>query len=264
MEKIAIISDIHANIVALEAVLEDIRKRKINRIFCLGDVVLKGSSPCEVVDIIKDKCEIVVKGNCDDGVVNAPDKSKSRKWYKDKLGKERIEYLDSLPMYKDIYISGSYIRMFHATKDDLNYRIFDIDSVEKKKVMFQDEEGKEPDIVLYGDIHKQYMQKLQNKTIVNVGSVGNVVEYPNYDETITNMEETTQAYYCIIEGEYGLKERVPISIQFVRIPYDIEKEIELAKENEIPNIEPYIIELRRAKYYQRSKIQKGDNNGKFN
>ena len=49
MEKIAIISDIHANIVALEAVLEDIKKRNISRIFCLGDLVLKGSSPCEVV-----------------------------------------------------------------------------------------------------------------------------------------------------------------------------------------------------------------------
>lgn len=70
MEKIAIISDIHANIIALEEVLKDIEKRKVNRIFCLGDLVTKGSSPCEVVDKIKEKCEIVVKGNCDDSVVN--------------------------------------------------------------------------------------------------------------------------------------------------------------------------------------------------
>ena len=176
MERIAVISDIHANVVALEAVLEDIEKRKIDRIFCLGDIVLKGASPCEVVDIVREKCEIVVKGNCDELVVNAPEESKSRKWYKDRLGKERIEYLDKLPMYKDIYMSGSYIRMFHATKNDLFNRIFDIDTVEKKKKLFEEEEGKEPDIVLYGDIHKQYMQKLQNKTIINVGRVGNVVE----------------------------------------------------------------------------------------
>ena len=230
MQRIAVISDIHANVVALEAVLEDIKRRKIDRIFCLGDLVMKGASPCEVVDIIREKCEIVVKGNCDELVVNAPEESKSRKWYKDKLGKERIEYLDKLPMYQDIYMSGSYIRMFHATKNDLFNRIFDIDTIEKKKILFEEEKGKEPDIVLYGDIHKQYMQKLQNKTIINVGSVGNVVEFPNYDETITNMEETLQAYYCILEGEYKSKEKSAIAIQFVRVPYDIEKRDNFGKE----------------------------------
>ncbi len=247
MEKIAIISDIHSNIVALEAVLQDIEKRNIKRIFCLGDLVLKGSSPCEVVDIIKKKCEIVVKGNGDYGAIN-PEGSKHKEWYHNILGKERIEYLNSLPMYQDIYISGSHIRMFHATKNDFNYRIFDIDPIEKKMKMFEDENNNIPDIVLYGDIHKQYMQKLQNKTIINVGSIGNTVESPNYDETITNMEETTQAYYCILEGKYNSKEKSSISIQFVRVPYDIEKEIELAKKNHSPSIEKYILELTKAKY----------------
>ncbi|MCI8383840.1 MAG: metallophosphoesterase family protein [Clostridia bacterium] len=251
MEKIAIISDIHSNLVALEAVLKDIEKRGINRIFCLGDIVFKGSSTCEVVDRIKDKCEIVIKGNCDDAIVNAPKESKRRSWYKEQLGEERIEYLKNLPLYKDFYMSGSYVRMFHATKNDLYNRIFAVDPIEKKKNMFQ-EEGKEPDIILYGDIHQQYMQKLQNKTIVNVGSVGNSVYFPDYDESITNMEETTQAFYCIIEGEYNAKERGSISIQFVRIPYDIEKEIELAKEKQIPDLEAYIIELTKAKYFKRA------------
>ena len=247
MEKIAIISDIHANIVALEAVLEDIKKRNIKKIFCLGDLVLKGSSPCEVDDIIKEKCEIVIKGNCDDGAIY-PNGNKHKEWYHNILRKDRLEYLNSLPMYQDIFISGSYIRMFHATKNDFNYRIFDIDSIEKKMKMFEDENDNIPDIVLYGDINKQYMQKLQNKTIINVGSVGNAVEFPNYDETITNMEETTQAYYCILEGEYNSKEKSSISIQFVRVPYNIEKEIELARKNESPSLDKYILELTKAKY----------------
>ena len=57
MEKIALIADIHSNIVALKAVLEDIESRGITRIFCLGDIVLKGSSPCETLDLIRNKCE---------------------------------------------------------------------------------------------------------------------------------------------------------------------------------------------------------------
>ena len=52
MDRIALISDIHSNIVALKAVLNDIEKRQINKIYCLGDLVLKGSSPCEVIDLI--------------------------------------------------------------------------------------------------------------------------------------------------------------------------------------------------------------------
>lgn len=69
MEKIAIISDVHSNITAFKAVIEDIRKRDITRIFCAGDLVLKGSSPCEVLDLAKEKCEVIVRGNAEEGAM---------------------------------------------------------------------------------------------------------------------------------------------------------------------------------------------------
>ena len=50
MDKIAIISDIHGNIPALESVLQDIRERNISRIFCLGDIVGKGPHPEKAVE----------------------------------------------------------------------------------------------------------------------------------------------------------------------------------------------------------------------
>ncbi|EQB85860.1 putative phosphodiesterase [Clostridium punense] len=53
MERIALISDIHANIPALEAVLLDIKNRVISRIMCLGDLAGKGASPQIAVDMIK-------------------------------------------------------------------------------------------------------------------------------------------------------------------------------------------------------------------
>lgn len=49
MERIAVISDIHGNLPALEAVLKDIKKQNIERIYCLGDLAGKGPSPAEVV-----------------------------------------------------------------------------------------------------------------------------------------------------------------------------------------------------------------------
>lgn len=251
MEKIAIISDIHSNITAFNRVLEDIEDRGIKRIFCAGDLVLKGSSPCEVVDKVKQKCEVIVKGNADEGAINGTTPHKV--WHREKLGKERIEYLNQLPMYYDFYMSGSLIRMFHASRNDTNFRIMDFDNVEEKIKLFEDENERIPDIILYGDIHIQYMQKFYNKTLVNVGSVGNVVEFLNHDETIKDMSETTQAYYTILEGNYGSTERSSFSIQFVRVPYDINEEIEIAKKNEIPSLENYILELTTGMYRKNKK-----------
>ena len=252
MERIALISDIHSNTVALKAVLNDIENRGIHRIFCLGDLVLKGSSPCEVVDLVREKCEVVLKGNGDDGAVN-PQRIKAKEWYAEKLGEERLKYLDNLPMYKDIYISGSLVRMFHATKNDFNYRVLDTSPIEEKMKLFEGENNVIPDIVIYADIHKQYMEKIKNKTILNIGSVGNSFEISIIDNKDVNMEEVTQAHYCIIEGEVDCKERKPLSIQFVRVPYNINEEIELARANGSPQPEGYILELTKGKYRGKKK-----------
>ena len=252
MEKIALISDIHSNKIALDAVLKDIENRGIKRIFCLGDLVLKGSSPCEVVDTIRDKCEMVIKGNCDDYAVNCF--NSHTEWYNNILGEERIKYLDNLPIYIDLYMSGSHIRMFHATKDNLNIRTLDTSSLEDKLQLFYDENNNEPDIVVYADIHKQYLEKIRNKTIVNIGSIGNALEISNEVNENDDMSEITQAHYCIIEGEINCKERKSLSIQFVRVPYNINKELELAKQRNIPSYKKYEMELTKAKY--RGKINK--------
>ena len=63
--KIAIISDIHANLEALKSTLEDIKKRKVDKIICLGDIIAKGVHPKECIELIKENCDIVLRGNCD-------------------------------------------------------------------------------------------------------------------------------------------------------------------------------------------------------
>lgn len=248
MERIAIIADTHSNIVALKAVMNDIESKGINRIFCVGDVSVKGSSPCECFDIINNKCEIKIKGNAEDSMLNYGNPTVN--WYKEKLGEKRLEIMKEWKQYYDFYMSGSLVRMFHSTKKNPWAYIYDFDDVETKMKMFEDENNIIPDIILYAHIHIQYMQKFYNKTLVNVGSVSNAIEILNHDETIQDMRETTQSYYTIIEGEYGEKEKAKhsLSIQFVRVPYNIKEELELAKKNGVPQIEDYIQELSTAKY----------------
>ena len=56
MDRIAIISDIHGNLEALKATLEDIKKRNINKLYCLGDIIAKGNHQQECVDLVRNNC----------------------------------------------------------------------------------------------------------------------------------------------------------------------------------------------------------------
>jgi len=73
MEKIAVISDIHSNFAALEAVLADIAAQGVRRIFCLGDVVGYGPEPKECLDKVAQCCEVALMGNHDFAVLYEPD-----------------------------------------------------------------------------------------------------------------------------------------------------------------------------------------------
>lgn len=59
--RIAIISDIHGNLEALKTCLEDIKKRNIDKIFCLGDILAKGCHAEECVKLVREKCDVTIK-----------------------------------------------------------------------------------------------------------------------------------------------------------------------------------------------------------
>ncbi len=68
----AIISDIHSNLEALQAVLEDIKKTTVDQIYCLGDIVGYGPNPRECVDLVM-SCKMVLLGNHDQGAMFDPE-----------------------------------------------------------------------------------------------------------------------------------------------------------------------------------------------
>ncbi|MDM5189039.1 metallophosphoesterase family protein [Bacillus sp. DX4.1] len=241
MDKIAVISDIHGNIPALEAVFEDIKLRGIERIICLGDLVGKGPHSSKVVELICEKCEHVVMGNWDD-FITKPSESLTIQWHQDQLTHQQQNYLKELPFSIEFIMSGKLIRMFHASPRSLYERVQPGAPIEQRESLFENsglteniEGERQPDVVCYGDIHQAYVQNFRGKTLCNAGSVGNPLEI-------------TQASYLIFEGAYNQKEAASFSIQLVRVPYDIELAIRLAREIEMPEIEPYIQELTTAKY----------------
>jgi predicted phosphodiesterase len=126
----AIISDIHGNIEALEAVLEDISARGIGEIYCLGDVVGYGPNPRECLQRVMQRCRVILKGNHEEAILNQDAESfnpRARRaivWTANQLFShpaddsdmrlERRSILESL--FDNITLDG--IRYFHASPRD--------------------------------------------------------------------------------------------------------------------------------------------------
>jgi predicted phosphodiesterase len=69
--RIAVISDIHSNLPALEKALSIIKEQSVDTIYCLGDIVGYGSQPNECIDLIREKASLCVLGNHDSAVINS-------------------------------------------------------------------------------------------------------------------------------------------------------------------------------------------------
>ena len=238
MDRIAIISDIHGNIPALEAVLKDIGRIGIDKIYCLGDLVGKGPSSDRAVDICKEVCECIVMGNWDANIAINPN-TEMKKWHHNMLGNIRVEYLKNLKSCIDISLGGNRIRLFHASHSGIYNRVHEHDPVEIHESMFSNTEftgyASTPDIVAYGDIHHSFKKDINGKILLNPGSVGNPLDIP-------------RASFAVIEGNGGKDLRTEIRIEIHKIEYDIEKAIFEAEKSGMPGLEPYKNELRTAEY----------------
>jgi len=233
MEKIAIISDIHGNITALEKVLDDIEKRGIKRIMCLGDMIVKCSSPKECVQTILSRCEVVIKGNCEQRGVEEP-KIYEHVWNRDKLTNEQKEKIKKLPLSYDFYMSGYKIRIMHASPNSIHeksyYWDFDEGFEERFDKMFENTEylnnldSDNPDIVIFGHIHKPFIFRKKDKILINPGAVSNtsdIINIENKNIDISHFEENMNTFK---EG-FGRNYRIA-SEKFKKAIEEIDKTID--------------------------------------
>jgi putative phosphoesterase len=171
--RIGIISDIHANLEALEVVLRRLESEKVERVYCLGDVVGYGASPNECVEKVRSLCHATVIGNHDDALVGRTSaryfNSYARAaldWTVRVITGENLAFLKSLPLTQ----VEDGLLLVHATPKDpsaWNYILHPEDSVAHFEVL-------PPKTVAFiGHSHIPVrFDDGKGRSIVNVGSVG--------------------------------------------------------------------------------------------
>ncbi len=136
--KLGIVSDIHGNIKAFEAVLEKLEKEKVDKIICLGDLIGGAAKSEEVIQkVLKSSNEfIAVRGNRERYIIEgvpkivhdekkktSEEQLKRNEWIKDHLSEESIEYITQLPKEINLEIEGKKIYMTHyPMKEDGEFR----------------------------------------------------------------------------------------------------------------------------------------------
>ena len=180
--KLAVISDIHGNLFALEKVLEDIEHEKCDNIVCLGDLAMAGPEPDKTVELVKQMNWDVIQGNTDKMIVeyneemyNAlkgqiPIMANALRNDAEVISDKNKEYLKNLPENLEININNTPILLVHGSPRRNNEDISPDLPLEKVEEMT---DGTDARLILCGHTHLPCgYQTNSGKTVVNVGSVG--------------------------------------------------------------------------------------------
>lgn len=231
--KVAVLSDIHGNGVALKYAINDLKSLGIKKVIILGDVVMKGPMPSQSFEMLKDKhLEIIawIKGNTDlwfEEITDewAPSTIREKELYlyykyaKDNLKEEQIVFLKKLPLECSINLNGISILCVHGTPQSIVGAIdSSVPEEEIKKVI----KGVEEQVILSGHSHISFIGEVDNKRIFNVGSIGNALDGDN-------------------RISYGVLDFVGDSVNLInrRISYPVDEIINIALDNKFPLLHEY-------------------------
>jgi len=171
--RVAVLSDVHGNAAALEAVLADIRARgPFDRILNGGDLAFGGPRPREAVERLMASGYPAVIGNTDEMVAASSDGAAGElaAWARTRLAPEQVDWLRSLPRSQRVAPAGGPpLVLVHATPWSTT-DLIETESPEAMVARAFDQAGGRA--LVYGHIHIAYVREAAGGLIVNAGSVG--------------------------------------------------------------------------------------------
>lgn len=246
--RIALFSDIHANLPALEAFFEDLDARKPDAVYCLGDLVGYNIWPNEVINEVRKRKIPTIAGNYDFGIGRASNdcgcayKTDDEKangavsisFTNELVKDEERQYLRTLPAHIKIE--------FQLNSDQLNLLLVHGSPRKINEYLFEDREEKsmirimeqaDADIMCFGHTHKPYHRILNSGTAeqnhyrhaINIGSVGKP------------KDGNPQGSYVMItlNDNSSILDKESIQVEFIRFDYDIEKAAKAVEDSPLPN-----------------------------
>ncbi len=256
--KVAVISDIHANAVALDAVLDDLAGDRVDRIVCLGDLPALNPQPREVMERIDALGCPVLRGNVDDRIPRhlsaepesavafrsvvgpgPPDEIARRLhdievWCADQLTEADNARLLALPLALEIPLDDhTTLLCFHGSPRSNMDLIFPTTPNEEIGEFFA---GVEASVMVGGHTHAQMMRPYHDKVLINVGSVGRaVIRAP-----MRRLRNAPWAEYGVIGWEGGR-----LSVDLRRVPFDLEQLVAAIHTSGMPHADWWEAEWRR-------------------
>jgi len=213
--KIALISDIHGNLPALESVLKHAGEMKVKTVWCLGDYTGFGANPDQVVLLLKKLKAIGIIGNYDQSVLKIPKKSDDwkekmvlEKWFSfdwtfHQLSKKSIEYLKDLPETRKETYKDWKVLFTHGSPESIDEPLTDETPQERLKELAHKVHA---NIILCGHSHIPFMRFAGDTIFINPGSVGRM------------FDGDPRASYAVL----SIKKH-KVEVDFYRIDYDIEQ-----------------------------------------
>ena len=215
--KLAILSDVHGNGDALRAVLADLDERSgADRILALGDIVLLGPDPGEVVALLMARDAVGVYGNMDRFLLDTDWRAFEPRseedeadrdlclWALQRLDERAQVWIRALPFQKELEVGGQRLLLVHGSpRSDRDVIKADTPAEAVREMMA----GVQADLILYGHTHEPLDRTMDGVRLINPGAVG----YPHSEK------ETARYALLTWEGDWR--------VEFRLVQYDVEKTI---------------------------------------
>lgn len=252
--RIALFSDIHANLPALEACLKNIEENKPDAVYCLGDLVGYNIWPNEVINEIRRRDIPTIAGNYDFGIGRTSNDCGCayKTDHEKELGKVSISFTNSIVKDEErkyLRTLPAHIRVeFQLNNDKLNLLLVHGSPRRINEYLFEDRdeksllrimEGADADIMCFGHTHKPYHRILSTELTenvhyrhaINIGSVGKP------------KDGSPKGCYVLltINDNSSISDRDSIQVEFVRFEYDVEKAAKSVEDSILPDEYAYML-----------------------
>ena len=246
--RIALFSDIHANLPALEAFFNDVERRNPDAIYCMEDIVGYNIWPNEVINEVRKRGIPTIAGNYDFGIGRSSNDCGCAYKTDDEKANGAIsisftnsivkdderQYLRTLPAHIKIEFQLNHdklnLLLVHGSPRKINEYLFED---REEKSMLRIMQDADADVMCFGHTHKPYHRILPSQLsenehyrhAINIGSVGKPKDGDaRGGYVILNINENS-----------SIKDKDSVQVEFIRFEYDIEKAAKAVEESPLPN-----------------------------